>query len=225
MIPGPPLLRASVVIDYQNIHLTAHDLFAEPDAQRHTSLIDPVQFATQLVRARNEAQREGFAAAGLDRVRVFRGLPSEEHEPQQYRRNLAQRAQWTRDRRVDVHLRPLTYRYERDATGPPLLDVRGRKQITEVREKGVDVLVALALVREAADPAISLVILASHDTDLAPALDEALDLGSAKVETCCWWNPDRRRTGAPQPSQGRRIWNTRLRQAEFDRCQDLTDYT
>ena len=60
-------------------------------------------------------------------------------------RNLAQRRSVTRDRRVEVHLRPLTYRYERDATGRPLRDVRGQKQIIDVREKGVDVLVALAL--------------------------------------------------------------------------------
>jgi hypothetical protein len=213
------------VIDYQNIHLTAHELFAEPGAQKHMSLIDPLQFAVQLVAARNAGQRAGYTPAVLERVRVFRGLPSEEHDPQPYRRNLAQRAQWTRDRRVQVHLRPLTYRYERDATGRPLLDVRGRKTITEVREKGVDVLVALALVRESIDPDVGLVILASHDTDLAPALDEALDVGKAKVETCCWWNPDRHRTGAPQPSGDRRVWNTRLRRAEFDRCQDRTDYS
>ncbi|WP_093343738.1 NYN domain-containing protein [Pseudonocardia ammonioxydans] len=93
-----------------------------------------------------------------------------------------------------------------------------------MREKGVDVLVALALVREAADPEIGLVILASHDTDLAPALDEALDIGTAKVESC-WWNPDRRWTGPPQPSGGRRVWNTRLRCGAFERAQDRTDYT
>jgi hypothetical protein len=107
----------------------------------------------------------------------------------------------------------------------PLLDVWGRTTISEVREKGGDVLVALALVREATDPDVGLVILASHDTDLAPALDEALETCKAKVETCCWRNPDRRWPGAPQPSGGRRVWNTRLRRGEFDRCQDRTDYT
>ena len=225
MLPAPPPLHAVVVIDYQNVHLTAHGLFAKPDTQRHTSLIHPLHFANQLIQARNAAQGPGYAPAMLDRVRVFRGLPSEKHDPNGYRRNLAQRAQWTRDRRVDVHLRPLTYRFERDSTGRPLLNVHGRPEITEVREKGVDVLVALALVREAITPNVDLVILASHDTDLAPALDEALNFGSARIETCCWWNPDRHRTGAPQPSRGKRVWNTRLGQAVFDRCQDLTDYT
>jgi hypothetical protein len=47
----------------------------------------------------------------------------------------------------------------------------GAKSKLSVFVKGVDVLVALALVREAADPNVGLVILASHDTDLAPALD------------------------------------------------------
>lgn len=218
-------LRASVVIDYQNAHLTAHDLFAAPGAQRHTSLIHPLHFANQLIPARNARQREGYAAAVLSRVRVFRGLPTEEHDPDQYRRNLAQQAEWTRDQRVDVHLRPLTYRYKRDATGRPLRDIRGRKEVTEVREKGVDVLVALAVVREAADPEIDLVIMASHDSDLAPALDEALRIDRAKMETCTWWNPDRYWTGPPKPSEGRRVWNTRLGRTEFERAQDRTDYT
>jgi uncharacterized protein (UPF0548 family) len=60
-------------------------------------------------------------------------------------------------------------------------------------EEGVDVLCALALIREASDPNIDLVILASQDTDLEAALDEALSLGTAKAETASWYdNVDRR---------------------------------
>ncbi|NMH98748.1 NYN domain-containing protein [Pseudonocardia sp. K10HN5] len=60
------------------------------------------------------------------------------------------------------------------------------------REKGVDVRCALTFVREARQPDIDLVILASHDSDLDPALDEAAALGMAKVETFCWVDPQRK---------------------------------
>ena len=59
--------------------------------------------------------------------------------------------------------------------------------------KGCGRIVRVALIREASDPNIDLVILASQDTDLEPALDEALSLGTAKVETASWYdNVDRR---------------------------------
>lgn len=55
-----------------------------------------------------------------------------------------------------------------------------------MREKGIEILVALTFVREAAGPDVDLVILASRDTDLAPALDKALHVNRAKVESCAW---------------------------------------
>ncbi len=80
-----------------------------------------------------------------------------------------------------VH-RPLKYRYERDAAGRPRIGIDGKRIVESKCEKGIDVLCALALVREAQRPDVDLVILASHDSDLEPALDEALVLGSAKIE-------------------------------------------
>ena len=67
-------------------------------------------------------------------------------------------------------------------------DADGNKIVTQKREKGVDVLCALATVREAQDAANDLVILASSDTDLAPAIDEVQRLGYAKIETFCWYD-------------------------------------
>jgi len=88
-----------------------------------------------------------------------------------------------RDPRVTVHHRPLKYTYERDSDGRPLRDGNGRKIATGKSEMGIDVLCALAVVREARRPDLDLVILASQDSDLEPALDEALNLRSAKIET------------------------------------------
>ena len=86
-------LRASIVIDYQNVHLTGHELFvATKYLPLHETLIDPVSFAGQLIRMRNQLQREGMARATLRRVLVYRGEPSPEHDPRGYGRNQAQKS-------------------------------------------------------------------------------------------------------------------------------------
>jgi len=94
-----------------------------------------------------------------------------------------------------------------------------------VQEKGVDVLCALALVREAQADDIDLVILASSDSDLAPALDEVRRLRTAKVETCCWYDTQTRRGYQLHPTdRSAPIWNTRLPETAFRASWDLTKY-
>lgn len=218
-------LRASVVIDYQNVHLTGHGLF---DVSRfgppHEALVDPLHFANQLIQVRNQRQRPGMDHAELRQALVYRGLPSADHDPKAYARNLAQQAHWERDPRVRVHLRALKYEYRRDENGSKIVGPDGKHVVTGRSEKGVDVLCALALVRGALDSETDLVILASQDSDLEPALDEALDLGTAKIETFSWFNPGRRHKSPEIHPTSRRIWNTRMGEAEFRNCWDLTDY-
>ncbi|MGH4013615.1 MAG: hypothetical protein ACRDSL_06705 [Pseudonocardiaceae bacterium] len=218
-------LRAVVVIDYQNIHLTGHDLFAcSRHKPKHEALVDPLHFADQLINARNQAQRPGMAHAVLSHVLVYRGQPLPEHDPKPYARNQAQKARWERDPRVTVHLRPLKYRYERDDSGQPLV-VDGKRVVKGKEEKGVDVLCALAVVREARKPDVDLVVLASHDSDLEPALDEALALDAAKIETFCWFDSAQpHSTRQLRPGSGRNVWNTRLDETAFRNCWDRTDY-
>jgi len=80
------------------------------------------------------------------------------------------------------------------------------------------------LVREARLPDADLVILASQDTDLEPALDEAIALDMAKVETFCWYNPeDRRRSKQIRPTS-HTVWNTRLGEQAFKQTWDPTKY-
>src|SRR5450830_2096128 len=96
----------------------------------------------------------------LDNVVVYRGLPSNAENPNAYRRNQAQKSEWTRDRRVEVNYRPLKYNW---ANGHRV-----------AQEKGVDVLVALDLVRSADRGGFDVLVLATHDSDLEPALAAAL---------------------------------------------------
>lgn len=218
-------LRAAVIIDYQNVHLTAAGLF-EPHSPKHDCLVHPLHYANQLVHCRNSRQRAGGQPIELAKVFVHRGLPSAENDPKPYARNLAQQTEWERDPRVTVTLRPLKYTYERTADGRKATDQRGRPMIKARDEKGVDVLCALALVREARDPTIDVVILASQDTDLEPALDEALRLGTAKVETASRYDGGNWHSKEIRPSpKGQRIWNTRLNAQAFNASLDRKDYS
>jgi uncharacterized LabA/DUF88 family protein len=222
-VPAPPLLRTSVILDYQNVHLVGHDIFPSSRAlARHETLVDPLHFANQLIHHRNANQRAGHRHARLADVWVYRGQPSNKHDPDDYARSLAQRAQWERDSRVHVTLRPLKYDLQRDAAGRPVRDVRGCEIVTGKREKGVDVLCALAAVREALRPEIDVVMLCSHDSDLEPAVEELLRLGAAKVETFAWHHPERFAYQLARANTA--VWNTYLDQTAFENCRDRTTY-
>lgn len=205
---------ALVVIDYQNIHLTAHDIFAPAGTPKHETLVHPLHFANQVVGERNNrivaAQQNGRATppcVTLAGVHVYRGLPSNKRNPTSYRRSMAQQSEWTRDRRVSVTYRTLRYLWD------PIM------QEYVATEKGIDVMVALDLVRCVREQSADVVILATHDTDLEPALDEAM-LGSntALIETAGWDRARQLRTSSWH-------WHTTLRGESFVRSRDRKDYT
>lgn len=223
----PDPLQTTIVIDYQNVHLTGHGLYGSTKyLPKHQTLVDPVMFANKLILARNQAQRIGHPRAELRRVLVYRGEPSPEHDPDGYARNQAQKSHWERDPKVTVTLRPLKYRYLRDGFGNFATDPAGRRILSgPPQEKGVDVLCALALVRESQDPDTNLVILASSDSDLAPALDEVRRIGQAKVETFCWYDRQTSIGYRLHPADRTRpLWNTRLDEAAFKLSWDPTTY-
>jgi uncharacterized LabA/DUF88 family protein len=228
------VLRASVVIDYQNVHLTAHDVF-DLSGHQHDSLIDPMAFARTAVRVRNAKQREGFSLAQLSRVIAFRGLHHVEYDWEQNRRCIDQSRQWRKDG-AEVDLRDLKYSFEFGADGSPVLDIYGKKiPKGRPKEKGIDVLCAISCIRESFRSDIDLVILATRDTDLIPALDELYDLRGreprlyAQVETVAWFNSNavaegNYTGGNLRPTAPRRIWNTNLDRAAFVASRDTRDY-
>jgi len=211
-------------MDYQNVHLTGAKLFA-PRQPLHEFLVHPMHYANQLIRVRNSKQRADGREAALTRVLVYRGLPSATHDPDAYAWNMANKSSWERSEQVNVTHRPLKYEYEWTADGRRATDVHGREIVKGKREKGIDVLCALAVVREAAAADVDLVVLASQDTDLEPALDEACRLGHAKIETASWFSPGN--YGASREIRmlsGLRLWNTRLGIEAFMRTIDRTTY-
>lgn len=171
-----------------------------------------------------ETRKHQDLQATVEKIDVFRGLPSVDIEPNAYARNLAQQQHWHEQREVTVHHRPLQYEFHRDADGRKLRDGHGKLMATgEKREKGIDVLCALAMVRNTLDPGIDVVILASRDSDLAPALDECHNLKSAKVESCTWVDYDRRYTLGTLKTSAK-LWNTRMDRLNFEKSLDRNHY-
>lgn len=135
-----------ILIDYQNIHLTAHNRFSDELTPRHHTLIHPLNFAHQVM-AKRRIMQPHHVPSRLTRVVAYRGLPSNERESNAYRRSQAQRSEWTRDHRVEVIYRPL--RYPSSWPDKP------------AQEKGVDVLLALEAVRLADRGQADFIILAT----------------------------------------------------------------
>ncbi len=102
--------------------------------------------------------------------------------------------------------------------------MNGKPTITEKREKGVDVLCALAVVREATRSDIDLVIIASHDSDLEPSIDAARAHGTAKIETFRWNSPEAFVYQLRSGDRSRPVWCTRMDESAFLASRDLTRY-
>lgn len=194
--------RLAVLMDYQNIHLTAHGKFAPYGTPVHEVLIHPLRFAEQLLEERAHCQMDPRQKqAVLADVYVYRGQPSNLHQQALYRVTQAQRAEWTRDPRVHVQYRTLKYSPNR-----------------QPQEKGVDVLVAINLVRLADAGDHDVVVLAAHDTDLEPALEMAAERGRCKIETAGW--EGERRLRVP----GRNLWHTSLNSTRMVASRDRKNY-
>ncbi|NYF42940.1 NYN domain-containing protein [Streptosporangium sandarakinum] len=198
-----------MVIDYQNIHLTANGLFAPYGTHVKDTLVDPLAFAERVLEVRAELQTlPAPKLVTLAEVHVFRGSPSNAREPILYSVTQRHRAEWTRDARVQVTYRPLRYP----------ADWGQRSCVERPREKGIDVMVALEVVQLAQFGRYDIVVLASHDTDLEPALEMAAGVGRVKVETAGWQGARRLR-----PS-GRSLWHTALSGADFVKTRDRRCY-
>lgn len=196
-VPAPPPERVAVFIDYQNIHLSAVELFLPYGAPPWEGHIDPMAYARLLVSKRNRPSL-------LAQVRVYRGRPVPTHEPGAAAANDRQASAWQRAG-VVVCRRPL--RYPLDWPDLP------------AREKGVDVQLACDVIHLAITGQYDVMIIASRDTDLLPALELVRSKKWARVETASW-------EGASQIrfSDGRGPWCHRLTAEEYAQVRDYRDY-
>lgn len=190
--------RVMIFIDYQNIATTGYECFPKAAALRRFTHIDPTRLAELIVRRRRFPSE-------LVGIRVYRGRPEPHRQPGLAAASDAQADAWLRDPRVTVVRRPL--RYPRDfPTGRP-------------QEKGIDVALAVDFLYLAMTGEYDVGIIASHDTDLLPALEAVHELDLAHLEVSGWARRNRvwfRGTKLP--------WSHDLGEADYEAVCDDTDY-
>jgi uncharacterized LabA/DUF88 family protein len=155
---GP--LEAIVFIDAQNVYLTAREAFGWEDESSRRGNFNPLALGQLLTKG---------PGVELKQVRVYTGAPSQQRDDQGYRAARKRFDTWKYEGggKVIVRERNLQYR-------------PGEKP----REKGVDVLLAIELVRFAGAGVFDLGIVLSADNDIVPALELVCDvLGSTAVQS------------------------------------------
>ena len=172
--------RVVLFVDYQNVYMRARDAFHNPIADPHwMGQINPTALG------RYVAGRAGQSERDLCEVRIYRGMPNNKRDPKGYRAARRQIAEWERQPLATVTTRP--FRYPRNYPG------------SRPVEKGIDVQIALDFVMMAVRDEYDVGILMSNDTDLRPALEEVIRLGTCSVEVATW-----------QPREGRPRQHLRL---------------
>jgi hypothetical protein len=192
--------RVTVFVDYQNVHGWAGRCFQPAGVHPSQGHIDPLRLGQHLA---NRRQRPSH----LHQVRVYRGRPSPTHQAGAAAANDRQAATWERSGLVTVIRRPLRY----PSNWPTV----------PATEKGIDVALAVDMVRLAMQKAYDAAILVSADTDLLPAVETLYDLGLAHVELAAWTGGMNRlrfpNTQLP--------WCHFINEAVYRTLEDTTDYT
>jgi uncharacterized LabA/DUF88 family protein len=193
--------QVTVFIDYQNVHLSGHERWCPPGEPVHKCLLQPLKLAERLVARRAPG---GEVAS----VRVYRGKPDTRLDPVSAARSDRQAASWATDSRVKMLRRPL--RYPRDWGEPGCVE--------KAREKGIDVSIAIDMVRAAMNQEYEVGILFSRDTDLLPALELVVDMTDVHTEVATWEGTSRLRLPY------RRVYCHLLTTDDFLAARDLRIY-
>lgn len=215
--------KMAVVVDYQNMQITAAKIFL-PGKPVGEALIDPYLLAREIARVKNASLAEHTYYSkyhvNAQFVDVYRGIPREDDDPFAYHLDSKQHDYWQNtpgDPVVRVTSRPLRYRWGlENGVNVPIRESR--------HEKGIDVLCALSLVRLARSGEYDIVVLASHDTDLAPALDAAYNVGGAKIEAVKWFDKTGRALQGFMRTE-HDLWTTQLDEESFERSRDFHYYS
>jgi len=153
-------LKTIVFIDAQNVYLTAREAFGWENESSRRGNFRPLALGELLTQ---EQDRE------LQQVRVYTGVPSQTRDDQGYRAARKRFDTWKYEGKGKVVSRERNLQYRPNE---------------KPREKGVDVLLAIELVKLAGAKLFGLAVVISADNDLVPALELVCDvLGSTAVES------------------------------------------
>lgn len=193
--------QVTVFVDYQNVHMSGHEMFCDYGSRVEDCLVHPLKLAELLVSRR--------APGGVvEAVRVYRGRPNPQHQPRMVSFNDQQMSAWQRDPRVTVLRRMLQYPHDYGEPGC----------VDRPREKGVDVHLAIDLVRLGLLGKYETAILCSRDTDLVPALEAVRDLRGPHVEVATWEGASRLRL------PGKKLWCHNLTRQDWEAVRDVRHY-
>lgn len=208
---GSAAQRVVVFLDWQNVYNHARDAFHNSWDPHTAGQVDPLDLALTLMKR----AQEGFVWE-LSAVRIYRGMPDQAHDPKGYAACRRQMSRWT-DNRIITTTRKL--RYPRDYD--PANGSAG------VKEKGVDVALALDFAALAADGAYDVGILMSCDHDLLPAVERVVQRRKTRgegaiVHVAAWQSPHQPSPRLRMP--GERLYCHWLDQQAYWGVQDSHDY-
>lgn len=196
--------RVIVFIDAQNFYRNARRAFFD-DAH------DPYMRG----QFRPEAVGEILASRDADRtlaqVRLYTGQPDANLQPKAHRANVRQCQAWESAGCYVFH-RPLRY-----PPGWPNV-VNGRRP----EEKGIDVAMAVDLVRLGQDQLYDVAIVCTGDTDLIPAIEDVLATETGTKVEVAGWRSERYRQRLSLP--GRNLWCHWLTYADYLAVEETTDF-
>lgn len=193
-----PQVRTELVdvfLDYENVRKLARSLFCPLTAGSHEGMVHPVRLAELLCKKRKRPST-------LRKVHVYRGRPNPIKQPTPASHFDAAVADWKTDSRCVVNHRPLKYSY-------PYED---RPDVYKASEKGIDVALAIDVVKTSLSPEATAIIVFSTDTDLLPAIEFAFEAPNAHIEVACWEGANPLKF--PKPSE-KRIWCHNVSKHDF----------
>lgn len=196
-------VKVAVFIDWQNVYKTAREAFGMEEMPSEFGNFSPFRLG-RILAAANGRKETGELVA----VEVFRGLPSQKHQPTGYAANRRQAAAWRAESPlVEPKMRPLRYPFDYPAE-PPV-------------EKGVDVELAVSAIEATLRKRCHVAVIFSHDTDILPVPETIARLaGAHRVETASWvseWFSGRLRTKVP-------IMHHSISAKVFELVEDPTNY-
>lgn len=204
MPPEPTTKRAIVFIDGQNLFHASKEAFGYSFPNYDVSAL-----STEVCVAK------GWS---LERVHFYTGIPSAQDDPFWHRFWTAKLAVMG-TRGIDTFSRLLRYRSQTvqlpDGTST---------NVTVAQEKGIDVRLALDVVRLAREGAFDVAVLCSQDQDLSEVADE---VRAISIEQSRWIKVACAFPTSPMYRNARGVNNTDwipFDRALYDRCIDLTDY-
>lgn len=201
-------VRVGLFVDYMNAYNSAREAFCDPLLSTYTDgQFYPRALGQRIVDRGPQGRR-------LEFVRVYRGLPDPRQNAKGNRACQREAAEWKRSG-VTPFLRPVKV-------------YRGGN----VREKGIDVQIAIDMVLGALERRYDVAVLMSNDNDLVPALEAVLRIGqmlaannrpAPQIEVAAWKPANR---GANQLRvAGADIHCHLLTEQDYDAAQNPTDYT